>query len=164
VAGSCLVSNAIFGHSFFDKQLLNRKFKISSGRTEILLSERNIEDLLNKDDLLKINKKMSKAQVIAQFKRSNFSEAYVLDDNEMLIGKLNINSLLNESEELDIYKPLTIDSHSSVSEAIVKASNFVGESIPIVNGNGLLLGVVTEADLFSEYLRVQEQISNIEKD
>ncbi|MAN21300.1 MAG: hypothetical protein CMQ65_04280, partial [Gammaproteobacteria bacterium] len=46
-----------------------------------------------------------------------------------------------------MYKPLTIDSNSSVSEAIVKASNFVGESIPVVSSDGLLLGVVTEADL-----------------
>ena len=72
VAGSCLVSNTIFGHSFFDKQLKNRKFKISSGRTEILLSERSIEDLLNRDDLLRIHKKMTKSQVISNFKNRTF--------------------------------------------------------------------------------------------
>ena len=39
VAGSCLISSLIFGHSFFDKQLINRNFKISRGRTDIVLSE-----------------------------------------------------------------------------------------------------------------------------
>lgn len=164
VAGSCLVSNTIFGHSFFDKQLLNRKFKISSGRTEILLSERSIEGLLNREDFLKIHKKMTKSQVISNFQKSNFSEGYIVDDNETLIGKLNVNTLLSESNELQIYKPLTISNTSSVSQAIVKASNFVGESIPIIDDKGTLLGVITEADLFSEYLRIQESISNIEKD
>ena len=37
----------------------------------------------------------------------------------------------------------------SVSEAITKASSFVGESIPVVDHENRLLGVVTEADLFS---------------
>ena len=164
VAGSCLVSNAIFGHSFFDKQLKNRKFKISSGRTEILLSERSIEDLLNRDDLLRIHKNMPKLQVISEFQKYNFSEAYVVDDNEILVGKLNVNTLLDKTDELKVYKPLSITSTSSVSQAIVKASNFVGESIPVINDKGILLGIVTEADLFSEYLKVQEYISNIERD
>ena len=37
----------------------------------------------------------------------------------------------------------------SVSEAINKASSFIGESIPVVDDENRLLGVVTEADLFS---------------
>ena len=45
-----------------------------------------------------------------------------------------------------------------------KASSFVGESIPVVNQSNKLVGVITEADLFSQYLSVQESISNIEKD
>ena len=52
VAGSCLISSFYFGHSFFDKQLLSRNFKISRGRTEILLSEISVESLLNKNDIL----------------------------------------------------------------------------------------------------------------
>ena len=52
----------------------------------------------------------------------------------------------------------------SISDAIEKASNFVGESIPIIDEDNMLLGVITEADLFSQYLEVQSKISNIEKD
>ena len=48
----------------------------------------------------------------------------------------------------------------SVSEAINKASSFIGESIPVVDDENRLLGVVTEADLFSEYLSVQENYFN----
>ena len=55
-------------------------------------------------------------------------------------------------------------SNETVSEGIAKASNFVGESIPVVDDNNKLIGVVTEADLFSEYLQVQQKISLIEKD
>jgi len=59
---------------------------------------------------------------------------------------------------------LAINSSSTISDAIVKASNFVGESIPVIDDDKTLLGVVTEADLFSEYLEIQEAISKIEKD
>ena len=51
-----------------------------------------------------------------------------------------------------------------VLNAIKKASNFVGESIPILRKDNTLLGVITEADLFSQYLEVQNKISDIEKD
>ena len=40
----------------------------------------------------------------------------------------------------------------------------MGESVPVTDNNGILKGVVTESDLFLEYLKVQEQISEIEKD
>ena len=43
-------------------------------------------------------------------------------------------------------------------------SNFVGESVPVTDELGILKGVVTESDLFLEYLKVQDQISEIEKD
>ena len=51
-----------------------------------------------------------------------------------------------------------------VSNAIVKVSNFVGESIPVVDHDGKLVGVLNEADLFLQYLKVQDAISHIEKD
>ena len=48
VAGSCLISSLIFGHSFFDIQLINRDFKISRGRADILLSETSIRYIWKK--------------------------------------------------------------------------------------------------------------------
>ena len=60
-------------------------------------------------------------------------------------------------------KPLTLDINESISQAITKASNFVGESIPVLDQSKKLVGVITEADLFLQYLSVQENISNIER-
>ena len=48
------------------------------------------------------------------------------------------------------------------SMAIEQASNFVGESIPIVTSEGVLFGVVTEADLFAAFLQTQKSITAIE--
>ena len=42
------------------------------------------------------------------------------------------------------------------------ASQFVGESIPVVDQNtGEMLGVVTEADLFQLYLSLQTRIADL---
>ena len=165
VAGSCLISSLIFGHSFFDKQLLNRRFKISRGRTEILLSERPITNLLGKNKFLSIETGASKEKFMKAFENCEFTEAYIVDNQNRLTGKTKVNDILGRGKKAENTPyPLAINSSSTISEAIVKASNFVGESIPVIDNDKTLLGVVTEADLFSEYLEIQEAISKIEKD
>ena len=146
-------------------QLINRNFKISRGRAEILLSEIFIKEIIGNNTFL-MSKDSSKKELIKIFKESDFTEAYIVDLNQNLIGKVKVNDLLKDirsSEFIDQY-PLTLRSNETVSEGIAKASNFVGESIPVVDDNNKLIGVVTEADLFSEYLQVQQKISLIEKD
>ena len=78
---------------------------------------------------------------------------------------VKVNALLGvRKEPAKDTNPLTIQSNLNISDAIIKASNFVGVSIPVVDSDKKLLGVVTEADLFSEYLEIQDKISEIEKD
>ena len=166
VASSCVISTVIFGHSFFDKQLLNRNFKISRGRTEILLSEITVKDLLGKNNYLKVGNEISQEQLLQTFDKSEFTEAYFVNDENVLLGKIKVNAILSKTKK-SIPKdtsPLTLNSNLNISEAIVKVSNFVGESIPVVDGHNKLLGVLNEADLFLEYLKVQDAISYIEKD
>ena len=80
VAGSCLVSSAIFGHSFFDKQLLNRNFKISRGRTEILLTEVKIESVMRKNKYLAVSVAIDKSDLLHLFKKTDFM-TYFLGEN-----------------------------------------------------------------------------------
>jgi CIC family chloride channel protein len=166
VASSCVISNVIFGHSFFDKQLLNRDFKISRGRTEILLSEITVGDLLGKNDFLKVQSNITKKDLLRVFEKSEFTEVYFVNDNGLLLGKTKVNALLqkNNTTLIEDTSPLTLNIKLDVSDAIVKVSNFVGESIPVVDNDGKLLGVLNEADLFLQYLKVQDEISHIEKD
>ena len=99
------------------------------------------------------------------FENCEFTEAYIVDNQNRLTGKTKVNDLLGSGKKAENTPyPLAINSSSTISEAIVKASNFVGESIPVIDDDKTLLGVVTEADLFSEYLEIQEAISKIEKD
>ncbi len=165
VAGSCLISSLIFGHSFFDIQLINRNFRISRGRADILLSETSIKNVLGNNQFLSTTK-TKKKELLDLFSRCEFTEAYILNEKDQLIGKIRVNDVMRESNEEVVIdrKPLCLNINESVSEAITKASNFVGESIPVVTQTNKLVGVITEADLFLQYLSVQESISNIEKD
>ena len=166
VAGSCLISSFYFGHSFFDKQLLSRNFKISRGRTEILLSEISVGNLLHKNEYLAVSNNIERSKLLDLFQTTGFTEAYFIDDDEKLVGKTKVNSVLSvgTSNLIDENNPLFIKESSNISDAIIKVSSFVGESVPVTDNNGILKGVVTESDLFLEYLKVQEQISEIEKD
>ena len=89
-----------------------------------------------------------------------------MNKENQLLGKIKVNNILKDPNFIKNLekKPLTLINTESVSEAITKASNFVGESIPVIDSQNRLLGVVTEADLFSEYLSVQEKITRIERD
>ena len=49
-------------------------------------------------------------------------------------------------------------------EAIEVASDFVGESIPVIDrSEGTMVGVVTEADLFKLYLSLQHRVADLER-
>ena len=164
VAASCLISSLTFGHSFFDKQLINRNFKINSGRSEILLSEVSVATLLGKNEYLKVDESITKDTLLVKFRDTDFTEAYVVNGYDKLIGKVKVNELLKGSNQVKPSMPLTIKVSDTISDAIEKASNFVGESIPVIDKDKKFLGVITEADLFSQYLKVQSKISDIEKD
>lgn len=59
---------------------------------------------------------------------------------------------------------LTLKHDASLQQAIEIAADFVGESIPIVDqSTGQFQGAVTEGDIFTAYLRIQGQITDLEK-
>ncbi len=58
--------------------------------------------------------------------------------------------------------PISIKHDASLQQAIEIASNFVGESIPVIDrDSGKMHGIVTEADLFNLYLSLQSRIADL---
>ena len=107
-----------------------------------------------------------KKDLLRMFEKSEFTEVYFVNDDGVLLGKTKVNALLQKKNTtlIEDTLPLTLNINLDVSEAIVRVSNFVGESIPVVDHDGKLLGVLNESDLFLQYLRIQDTISHIEKD
>jgi CIC family chloride channel protein len=130
------------------------------------LSEITVGDLLGKNDFLKVQSNITKKDLLRVFEKSEFTEVYFVNDDGLLLGKTKVNALLQKKNTtlIEDTSPLTLNIKLDVSDAIVKVSNFVGESIPVVDNDGKLLGVLNESDLFLQYLKVQDDISHIEKD
>ena len=168
IVTSVLTSHLIFGHSFFDKQLLDRGIDIAGGRTGLEMMERNIVTILHQDFTRLLPKASVKAAIDALL-RDNATEAYVLKDDNTFIGKLTIQDLLlaQPGSPVDAYfqkDVISIKSDASLQQAMEVAVQFVGESIPIVDREkNQMLGIVTEADLFRDYLSLQDKIVDLER-
>jgi CIC family chloride channel protein len=101
--------------------------------------------------------------------KNNNSEAYCLDTDGRFLGKCKLSEIAGVgktkiiSNFLDA-QPISIKLDASILQAIEVASNFVGESIPVISrSDGKMAGVVTEADIFQAYMNTQVQINDLER-
>ena len=158
----------LFGHSFFDRQLLDRGIDVSLGRGHIEMMETYIADIAH-DDYVYLDEKSSVQNAIKFMTNAEATEAYILDDSQKFKGKLTLHALLGVSADslaIKHIKPdlISIKHDASLQQAIEIASNFVGESIPVIDRDkNLLIGVVTEADLFKLYLGLQGRVADLER-
>jgi chloride channel protein, CIC family len=59
---------------------------------------------------------------------------------------------------------LSLTSDQDMFEVIEVASDFVGETIPVIEQpSGKMIGVMSGADFFSVYLGIQEHVQDVEK-
>ncbi len=169
VVVSTMVSNVIFGHSFFDRQLLDRKIDVSQGRGHIEMMETPVMDVVS-PDYVRLADDVSVTSAIATLVAAEATEGYVVaGDNDRFIGKVALHELLSADGSAPagqhlMQEPISIKHDASLQQAIEVASNFVGESIPIVNRDTEAFhGVVTEGDLFKLYLTLQSKITDLER-
>jgi CIC family chloride channel protein len=167
VAGCCLITHLFFGHSFFDRQLIDRGINVNLGRGHLKLMEEPVLKYASQD-FCEINKSDKVKNALKKMIAKNATESYVLDKKSQFLGKLLINDLIgtNESESVlkhMIEEPLILTPDLSVLQSIEACRSFVGESIPIVDPEiQKFNGVISEADLFSAYLDLDKQIKDLE--
>ena len=98
----------------------------------------------------------------------NKSEAYIERETGAFSGKVYLSSLVSLKPEdlLNQYvddKPIFLNSDASLQQAIEVASDFIGESIPVLDrSDNTLMGVISEGDIFKAYLKLQTQIIDLE--
>jgi len=163
-----MISNSLYGHSFFDKQLAQRGIDLSQGRGNLELMLKKIEEIVSQDYLIvSANEKVS--SVIKKMSKSNNSEAYCLDKNGKFLGKCKLVDIASAVKSKTIAgflekEPVSIKLDASILQAIEVASTFVGESIPVISRpDGKLAGIVTEADIFQAYMSTQVKINDLER-
>jgi CIC family chloride channel protein len=162
-----LFSHLAYSHSLFDEQLKRRNIDVSVGRINLALMEKSITEI-TQTNFLKIAPGETVARTIDLLKKEQQTEAYCVAEDGTYVGKLFLPQLLevkpHTKVRLSVIAAETIiPATSSMFEAIEIASDFVGEAMAVVNQkNGLIIGVVTEADIFSVYLEAQSDVHKLE--
>lgn len=168
VVTSALIAHLLFGHSFFDRQLLDRGIDIAQGRSHIELMEKTISHLAKKEFVSFSNETRIK-DAIKEMAFKQVSEAYVISRKNVFIGKVSLHRLLASKDSLPVSaslmeNPIKIKHDASLQQSIEIASEFVGESIPVINKEtDEMVGILSEADLFQAYLTTQNKVVDLEK-
>ena len=153
-----LLTFRFFGLSYFDRQLMDRAIDLRKGREFLALSQTLISEVKG-SDFLSFSPDSSTAEIQKAMKDKQCTEAYICDVENKLIGKVTVHSITGVSsleEGIDV-SPILIPSDSNLNEARAIASDFVGESIPVVE-NGKLVGALTEGDIFTRVLELEDNI------
>jgi CIC family chloride channel protein len=166
VVMAALVCHIFYGASLFDRQLLDRGIDIHKGRGHLELMETPIAGIVH-DDYVALPENADAQSAMRKMREVGQTEAYIVT-NGQYIGKLGLIDLLDATPDTAAKTALQSDALSikgdaSLMQAIEAASDFVGESIPVVDREtNQLLGVVSESDLFTAYLNLQDKVLDIE--
>ena len=167
VVVSTLFCSLIFGHSFFDAQLIKRGIDLSQGRGNLELMGKSVEAIVVQD-YVRLSESLTVSAAIKILADANVGEGYCTDAKGVFIGKCTLQKLLHCNGEDGISvsfikNPVLMNHDASIMQAIEIASNFFGESIPvIVKSNNRLVGVVSEAHIFQSYLTTQNRVRDLE--
>ena len=166
IAISNLITYLIFGSSFFDAQLKLRHINIGFGREFILMNTTSIGSFVEKK-FLKLNKECSIQEALKGFKKFNCTEGYFVDNQNKFIGKLKLIDILGKQSEKSLkYKQkdhLKLNPNNNINETINILSSFVGESVPVIDDENFLVGIVSENDVLQVYRSITNEIRSIEK-
>ncbi|MGC6521480.1 MAG: chloride channel protein [Candidatus Micropelagos thuwalensis] len=167
VVTSSLTVSILFGYSFFDKQLLDRGIDIRRGRGHIGLTETSVETIVS-DEFLRLEAEEKNSIAIDKMVSAGVTEAYLLDNKNSFLGKIIITDIVKQNPDqlaknFCVDNPLSIKSDASLQQCIEAASEFVGETIPVIDRQtNVLQGVVSEADIFQAYLKLQNNVIDLE--
>jgi chloride channel protein, CIC family len=167
VVVATLLSSLLYGHSFFDEQLVRRGIDLSQGRGNLELMNQSIAKVVS-DDYVLLAPSLTVKTAIKMLAKANASEGYCLGEDNDFLGKCSLQQLLlaRQGDKLGaqlMTDPVILNHDASVMQAIEVASDFVGEAIPVVNRNrNEFIGVVSEADIFQAYLATQTRIHDLE--
>ena len=147
-----------FGLSYFDRQLMDRSVDLRKGREFLALSQTLVSEVKG-SEYLSFDARTKPEEVLIAMREKLCTEAYICDEDQTLVGKVTIHSITGIetlSEGID-KNPIVIPSSSNLNQARSIASDFVGESIPVTE-EGKLVGALTEGDIFTQVLELEDKI------
>ncbi len=161
-----LLTYVSYGSSFFDAQLKSRNVPMGHGRELILMNDTKIIEYVNKS-FLSFNKEITTQSALKKFKENKCTEAYFIDKDNFYIGKLRLVDILNIKNQKAIHyfekDHVILKTTNNLIESINSLKEFVGESIPVIDKNNKIIGIISENDVLKAYSSIAQIIRNIEK-
>ena len=120
----------------------------------------NLRREIEGSDYLVFQPQTSQAEAISKLKDARMSEAYVAEGTNNFLGKFSLLDITDTEEPVSSVmdrNPVFLEPENSLTESLEVAADFVGESIPIVE-DGKIIGALTEGDLFTQVLAIQERL------
>lgn len=153
-----LLTYRFFGLSYFDRQLMDRGVDLRKGREFLALSQTLVSEVKG-SEFLSFELGTPPEKIQSSMKEKQCTEAYICGVDGTLLGKVDIHSItgINNVEEAMDKSPATIPATSNLNYAVEVASDFVGESIPVVD-EGKLVAALTEGDIFTQVLELEGNI------
>ncbi len=163
-----LLTNRVFGNSYFDRQLLDRGIDLLKGRESIALSHQRVGPLASQD-YVRAEVSGNGVALLGEMRSRGHTEAYILESDGRFFGKISIYDVIESADssiETHIDRqPLMLFADDSLADAMVKVSQFVGESVPVVDKRtGIFQGSLAEGALFEAVIDVQKQARSLERD
>ena len=125
------------------------------------MKQMTVSDIVTQDHI-DLDATVTGEQVVILMQQAQLTEAYLCDSGGLLLGKVMIHQALAAGGEPVLghmlVAPLRFFDTDSLTDAMENTRGFVGESIPVVAASGKLVGSVTEGDLFTAVIGLQQKI------
>jgi len=166
---ACPIAAQLFGRSLFDIQLARRGLDLSVGRSQAMLGETRITDLIS-DDCVTLTSETTVAQAVAALTRSGHALGHLVDGQGRYRNSLTLVELYRGQERDSALlvgdwprtpRPV-LGPDSSLWTAIGLLQRGAGETIVVVDDEDRFLGVVREARIAKAYLRHSDALNREE--
>ncbi|MQX35072.1 CBS domain-containing protein [Roseospira navarrensis] len=155
VVFSNLVSYQLLGRSLFDVQLARKGVDLSAGRDRALLDAVPVARLIH-TDMPRAAADERVGAVLDRLAAAGRAEAPVIGEDGRFLGLLRAQDARDREDAkagaLARRGAVVLAPDTSVWEAMAALDGFVGDAAPVVDHDGRLAGMVTEAAVIGAYL------------
>ena len=153
-----LVAHRLSGGSYYARQLSRRGVDLRDSQERRALAEIRLGGIAS-ENYVSASREDSPKVVQRRLLESGKNEAHIIFDDGRYAGTVRLGDIVRAMESddspnsvLPLMRPaMTLAESSNAAEAMERMGGFVGESAPVIDGDGRLMGVVRECDVLAAY-------------
>jgi len=108
------------------------------------------KNFVTQDDYLIISPNDDQQSLRQKIKKSQFEQAFILDENGRLIGRKILEVKKGNEELIHDHNPVVVDRNNNLIEALSTMLESGEHQLPVVNSKGKFTGVINLSSIFAE--------------